>query len=87
VGPTTAARLAELHAQIAEVYKGLALTDPIADSERMLGLREAATRLGVTVSWLCRRANWLKVGGIKGADRRVHFTLSALSDYANARNH
>jgi hypothetical protein len=86
MGPATAARLAELHAEIAEIYRGLALADPAADSERMLGLREAATRLGCTESWLCRRANW-QIGGFKGPDHRVHFALSALSAYANARNY
>jgi hypothetical protein len=87
MGPATAARLAELHAEIAEIYRGLALADPTADSERMLGLREAVERLGCTESWLCRRANWQKVGGFKGPDGRVKFPLSALSAYANDQKH
>ncbi len=49
--------------------------------ERVLGLREAAVRLGVTRSWLSRRPNWTSVGGYLGPDRRVKFADSALRRY------
>ncbi len=86
MNPETAKRLAELHSALAAVYADLAGTaGQVPEPEdRVVGLAKAAVRLGVTVSWLARRANWSKAGGYKGPDRRVHFPLSALSTYANA---
>jgi len=82
----SAARLAELHAALAEVYRGLAESDP-AGHDNVVGLRDAAARLGVTRSWLCRRENWQGAGGFKAPDGRVKFTLSVLSAFANTRKH
>jgi len=80
----TAERLAALHRELAAVYQGLAKESDLARSDSVVSLIEAATRLGVTRSWLCRAPNWRAVGGYRGADRRIHFPLSALSTYANA---
>lgn len=74
-----AVRLAELHAALAEVYAGLARET--VEPDRVLTLREAAVKLGMTVSWLSRKTNWAKVGGYSDADRRVKFTLSTLEQY------
>lgn len=77
---STAARLAELHAALAEVYRDLAQRRPAVPAS-VLTLREAAARLGMKHSWLSRRANWRRVGGYQDADRRVKFPLSALAEY------
>ncbi len=70
------AGLAELFAQLSEVDWDRVDRGDLP--ERVLGLAEAAARLGVTRSWLSRRANWTSVGGYLGPDRRVKFTDSAL---------
>ncbi len=70
------AGLAELFARLSEVD-----WDRVGDGdhpERVVGLREAAVRLGVTRSWLSRRANWTSMGGYLGPDRRVKFAESRL---------
>jgi hypothetical protein len=79
---STLARLAQLHADLAAVYADLA-RQPVAvvEPERVLTLHEAAVKLGMTVSWLSRRANWAKVGGYSDTDRRVKFPLSTLEQY------
>ncbi len=78
-------RLAQLHAEIAAVYQDLAGTagQTPEPEDRLVGLAEAMVRLGVTRSWLIRPANWRRVGGFKGPDRRVHFPLSALARFAS----
>jgi hypothetical protein len=81
MGPETAARLAQLHADLAAVYADLAREPVTVQSERVLTLHEASAKLGMTVSWLSRRANWAKVGGYSDADRRVKFPLSTLEQY------
>jgi hypothetical protein len=83
----TAARLAELHAELARVYADLAQHPGPAGSDRVLTLPEAAAKLGMTVSWLSRRANWSIVGGYRDADRRVKFPMSALDRYISDQNH
>ncbi len=56
--------------------------------DRVVGLAEAATRLGVTRSWLTRSANWRRMGGYLGPDRRVKFAESALrARLLEASNH
>ena len=84
MNPTTASRLAELHTALAAVYADLAQQDP-SGSDSVLSLRDAAIRLGVTESWLCRREAWQKVGGFKGPDGRVKFAESALRVWLNAQ--
>lgn len=83
----TAARLAELHTALAAVYQNLARETPPAEPERALTLPEAAGKLGMSVAWLSRRANWSRVGGYLDADRRVKFAVSALDRYITAQNH
>jgi hypothetical protein len=80
-----AERLAALHRELAAVYQDLAKEQSPAGSDRVIGLPEAAIRLDVTVSWLCRAPNWRAVGGFKGPDRRVHFPLSVLEAAIKAR--
>ncbi len=77
------AAIGKHHAQLAELYTRLSEVDwdrvgSGDHPERVVGLREAAVRLGVSVSWLSRRTNWISVGGYLGPDRRVKFTDSAL---------
>jgi hypothetical protein len=83
--PETAAQLAELHAELARVYQDLARETPVVDPERALTLPEAAEKLGMSVAWLSRRANWSRCGGFKDQDRRVKFPLSALDRYLKAQ--
>jgi len=81
VDTSTAERLAQLHADLAAVYADLAREPVAVEPERVLTLHEAAVKLGMTVSWLSRRANWEKVGGYSDTDRRVKFALSTLEQY------
>ena len=88
MNPSTAARLAQLHADLAAVYADLAKQDPAgSDTDRVVGLIEAAARLGTSKAWLSRRSNWQRVGGYRDQDRRVKFTESALRAYVNAQTH
>jgi len=68
--------LAELFAQLSEVDWDR--VDRGDHPERVLDLKEAAVRLGVTRSWLARSANWRRMGGYLGPDRRVKFADSTL---------
>jgi hypothetical protein len=83
MGPSTLERLADLHAQLAATYRELARQGQqgAQESDRVIGLAEAAARLGMTRTWLSRRANWSRVGGYRDADRRVKFAESALRAY------
>jgi hypothetical protein len=83
MGPATFERLAELHEQLAATYRELAQQAGPRESESdsVIGLPEAAARLGMTRTWLSRRANWSRVGGYRDADRRVKFAESALRAY------
>ncbi len=84
VGTALLAEIGKHHAQLAELYAKLSEVDWDGRGdlpERVLGLREAAVRLGVTRSWLSRRPNWTSVGGYLGPDRRVKFADSALRRY------
>jgi len=92
MGPATLERLADLHAQLAEVYADLAKQErgctQESDRDRVIGLEEAAARLGTTRSWLRRRPNWSRIpGAYLGADRRIHFPVSALAAYVHAQKH
>ncbi len=83
MGPGTLEKLADLHEQLAATYRELAQQAGTRESEsdRVIGLEEAATKIGATRSWLRRRPNWQRVGGHRGADRRIHFPLSGLAEY------
>ena len=83
--PDLFARLADLHRKLAIVYAELAAQDPTPQADRVVGLAEAAVRLGMTRAWLSRRANWQRVGGYRDADRRIKFTTSALAAYIRGR--
>lgn len=83
--PSPFARLADLHRELAVVYADLAAQDPTPQADRVVGLAEAAVRLGMTRTWLSRRANWQGVGGYRDADRRIKFTISALAAYIRGR--
>ncbi len=80
VGRAALAEIGKRHLELAELYRRLSEVDwdqgPGAD--RVLSLREAAVRLGASVSWLSRRENYLRVGGFKDVDGRVKFTDGAL---------
>jgi predicted DNA-binding transcriptional regulator AlpA len=78
VRPETAARLADLHSELARVYQHLARETSAPEPERALTLPEAAAKLGATKSWLSRKANYSRIGGYLDMDRRVKFPLSAI---------
>ncbi len=83
--PALFARLADLYRELAVVYADLAAQAPTPQADRVVGLAEAAVRLGMTRAWLSRRANWQRVGGYRDADRRIKFTTSALAAYIRGR--
>ncbi len=74
------AEIGRHHAQLAALYARLSEQDWDRDpgADRVLTLREAAVRIGASVSWLSRRENYLKVGGYLDVDRRLKFADSAL---------
>ena len=83
--PATFAQISKLHAELADAYAELAAQEPAPQTDRVVGLAEAAVRLGMTRAWLSRRANWKLVGGYLDQDRRVKFPMSALDAYSRAR--
>jgi hypothetical protein len=83
--PAAYAKLADLHRELAAVYADLAAQEPAPQPDRVVGIDEAAQRLGMERSWLERRANWKRVGGFKDADRHVKFSMAALEAYIQAR--
>ncbi len=79
--PDPFARISQLHAELARAYLELAQRDDrrdLAGADRVVGLAEAATRLGCSRSWLSRRASWARLGGYKDLDGRVKFAESRL---------
>lgn len=82
--PATFARIATLHQALADAYATLAAEPSAPAPERVVGLAEAAQRLGMSRAWLSRRANWQRAGGWLGDDRRVHFTMAGLEAYVRA---
>ncbi len=86
---TALAAIGKHHAQLAELYAKLSEVDwDRAGSgdhpDRVVGLREAAVRIGASVSWLSRRENWQRAGGYLDVDRRVKFTETRLREYLAA---
>jgi hypothetical protein len=79
------ARISKLYAALADEFALRAAEEPVTVPDRAVGLAEAAVRLGMSKSWLSRRANYVQVGGYLDQDRRVKFLTSALDAYIRTK--
>ena len=68
--------MGELERQKAMLLLSALTPAPQEEPERMLGIREAAERVSLSVDYLHR--HWRKLGGFKGPDSKIKFPLAAL---------